>query len=95
VANAVLPLLNLARYLLDKHGDSILCTTSVPVREGQCQSMSSAQLVANAALSLLNLATCWTNTAISFSAPRPCLSVKVSARPCLLPNWWPMPRFLC
>ena len=28
---------------------------SVPVRESQCQSVSSAQLVANAALSLLNL----------------------------------------
>jgi four helix bundle suffix protein len=31
-------------------------TRSVPVREGQCQSVSSAQLVANATLSLLNLA---------------------------------------
>jgi four helix bundle suffix protein len=29
---------------------------SVPVREGQCKSVSSAELVANAALSLLNLA---------------------------------------
>jgi four helix bundle suffix protein len=31
-------------------------TASVSVREGQCQSMSSAEMVANAALSLLNLA---------------------------------------
>jgi four helix bundle suffix protein len=31
-------------------------TGSVPVRESQCQSVTSAQLVANAALSLLNLA---------------------------------------
>jgi four helix bundle suffix protein len=40
----------------DKDGRGKTGKLSVPVREGQCKSVSSAQLVANAALSLLNLA---------------------------------------
>ena len=42
----------------DKHGPTRPRSpeaTSVPVREGRCASVSSAELVANAALSLLNL----------------------------------------
>ena len=40
----------------DKHGRGKTGKLSVPVRESPCQSVSSAELVANAALSLLNLA---------------------------------------
>ena len=41
----------------DTHGRTLKGRTiPVPVREGQCRSVSSAELVANAALSLLNLA---------------------------------------
>jgi four helix bundle suffix protein len=39
----------------DEHGPKSPPQLSVPVREGPCASVSSAQLVANAALSLLNL----------------------------------------
>jgi four helix bundle suffix protein len=45
----------LARTGTDVHGRT-QPAKSVPVGEGQCQSVSSAQLVANAALALLNLA---------------------------------------
>jgi four helix bundle suffix protein len=46
-----------ARTNTDKHGPTKnKPAESVSVREGQCKSVSSAELVANAALSLLNLA---------------------------------------
>jgi four helix bundle suffix protein len=48
---------NCARTNTDTHGrPQKRPAGSVPVRGGQCQSVSSAELVANAALSLLNLA---------------------------------------